>query len=598
MFKTVRLFIAIAALCGSVSSTFAQAPQLINYQGRLNQGGNPADGAFSITFSIYDVATGGTALYAETQNVNVSGGVFNALIGSTTPIPVDLFTNNGDRFLGVKVGSDAEMTPRFRLASVAYALRSTESDGVADGAVVKSVNTLKDDVTLAAGTNVTITPSGNTLTISASGGGNGSGDGHSLDAADGDPIDAVFVDNIGRVGVGTTAPSTALEVAGRVRASGPAASLLVNRRDDNRAAWSIFSPDGSLRFFGEEGTGTVGNAFTIAANGNLGVGANPSLARLHVAGSGLPQLLVQGQGSNDEGGALVITDTNSQHLLDLFSGTENFAAATIRWMTGDDLILGTVTPQPEAFSDKMIVKNSGDVGIGTIDPSAKLDVVGDVEVSGDITVFNDAGTSPAVSIVRNDRSGGVLAAKNSQGNDVAFITNGVTDAGFVAVTNIAGTTNLVTLSTTGAGNNQSGFVSVRNTAGTQTAGINGETGEVFGNSKSFIVPDPQNDRRMIRYTSIEGPEAAIYVRGKAALVGGRATIDFPDHFSALAVPSSITVSLTPRSADSRGLAAVSVSENEMHVAELSNGAGSYEFDYVVYGVRRGFEDYEVYIEKQ
>lgn len=45
------------------------------------------------------------------------------------------------------------------------------SGKIATGQVVKSINTLKDDVTLSAGSNVTITPSGNTLTIAAAGGG-------------------------------------------------------------------------------------------------------------------------------------------------------------------------------------------------------------------------------------------------------------------------------------------------------------------------------------------------------------------------------------------------------------------------------------------
>ena len=33
----------------------------------------------------------------------------------------------------------------------------------------------------------------------------------------------------------------------------------------------------------------------------------------------------------------------------------------------------------------------------------------------------------------------------------------------------------------------------------------------------------------------------------------------------------------------------------MDVGELAGGTGSYEFDYVVYGVRKGFEDYQVYV---
>jgi hypothetical protein len=101
---------------------------------------------------------------------------------------------------------------------------------------------------------------------------------------------------------------------------------------------------------------------------------------------------------------------------------------------------------------------------------------------------------------------------------------------------------------------------------------------------------------MIQYSSLVGPEAAIYIRGKAELDGGRTYISFPDHFSDTVVPSSITVSLTPRSADSFGLAAVEVDAEGMEVAELQNETGTYFFDYVVYGVRKGYEDYQVYMD--
>jgi len=90
----------------------------------------------------------------------------------------------------------------------------------------------------------------------------------------------------------------------------------------------------------------------------------------------------------------------------------------------------------------------------------------------------------------------------------------------------------------------------------------------------------------------------INVRGTASLVSGRAYIGFPDHFSAMAAPSSITVTLTPRSASSMGLAAVNVSSQGIQVEELGGGRNSYAFDYVAYAVRKGYEDYEVYLTKE
>jgi hypothetical protein len=50
-------------------------------------------------------------------------------------------------------------------------------------------------------------------------GGGGSGDGNSLDAADGDPVDAVYVDNVGNVGIGKTNPGAKLDVNGTIRAT-------------------------------------------------------------------------------------------------------------------------------------------------------------------------------------------------------------------------------------------------------------------------------------------------------------------------------------------------------------------------------------------
>jgi hypothetical protein len=104
---------------------WAQAPNLVNYQGVLkDSGGNPLTGTYSITFSLYSVSSGGTALWTETQgSVSVSNGLFSVLLGSVTPLTPSEFSGT-DRWLGVTVGGDPEMTPRQRIASVPFALKA------------------------------------------------------------------------------------------------------------------------------------------------------------------------------------------------------------------------------------------------------------------------------------------------------------------------------------------------------------------------------------------------------------------------------------------------------------------------------------------
>jgi hypothetical protein len=101
-------------------------PTTINYQGYLtNSTGTPINTTISIVFSLYDTASGGTALWTETQNVVVASGVYSVNLGSVNPITL-LF--DGHYYLGVKVGTDTEMTPRKALTSVGYAFRAQNAD--------------------------------------------------------------------------------------------------------------------------------------------------------------------------------------------------------------------------------------------------------------------------------------------------------------------------------------------------------------------------------------------------------------------------------------------------------------------------------------
>jgi hypothetical protein len=73
-------------------------------------------------------SSGGSALYSETQSVAVGNGVFNVLIGSVTPIPLDLFDSGTERFLEVTVNGTV-LTPRRKFGSVPYAFTSRGGTG-------------------------------------------------------------------------------------------------------------------------------------------------------------------------------------------------------------------------------------------------------------------------------------------------------------------------------------------------------------------------------------------------------------------------------------------------------------------------------------
>ena len=88
--------------------------------------GSPvADGSFSVVFSLYAAASGGSPVWTETQTVQTSGGIFSTHLGTTNPIdPTDVALE--ELWLGIKVGSDEEMTPRQRIGSAIYALVAQE----------------------------------------------------------------------------------------------------------------------------------------------------------------------------------------------------------------------------------------------------------------------------------------------------------------------------------------------------------------------------------------------------------------------------------------------------------------------------------------
>jgi hypothetical protein len=260
------------------------------------------------------------------------------------------------------------------------------------------------------------------------------------------------------------------------------------------------------------------------------------------------------------------------------SGTGEFTALTPRQ---------ALTPAPYAIFSPVVVRNPGgavrasmellDTGGGfmrTFGPNGNLN-----------TLISSIGGSPDLGFI------GVYDELGQERASLQIIANG--GDGLVRTRGPNGNTNVRIASLLNFPNN--GFVTVDDEDGEIRAGMYvNQAGEgiVFGDMKNFAVDHPNRPGTKITYSSLEGPEAAIYHRGRVQLVDGRAVIDLPEHFCALAQPDTITVQLTPGSLASRGLAFGAIQDGRIEIGELQNGRGTYDVHFVVHAVRRGYEDFK------
>ena len=122
-----------------------------------------------------------------------------------------------------------------------------------------------------------------------------------------------------------------------------------------------------------------------------------------------------------------------------------------------------------------------------------------------------------------------------------------------------------------------------------------------GNSQLIIdqvntttqLKDSDDDTQIV-YSMLSGPESAAYERGTGQLINGEGIVICSDHFGQVADPSSMTVTITPLSADSKGIAVIEKTSQGFKVKELHGGTGNYSFDYMVMCKRSSYKNHKVY----
>jgi len=204
------VMLAVVLLVLFTGTALGQLPTKMNYQVMLTDDyGEPlADQAVTLFFTLHTGPTGGTLLWSESHNDTTNSiGVVSLTLGETSPlVPEHVETPT---WLQVAVNG-ATLSPRRELVSSPYALQAGNAATLAG--VDPEEYALDDDLSNTGVVNTPGNPVDWTMLKNVPYGfadgtdDGGAGDSHSLDAVDGNPVDAVYVDAEGRVGIGAGSP--------------------------------------------------------------------------------------------------------------------------------------------------------------------------------------------------------------------------------------------------------------------------------------------------------------------------------------------------------------------------------------------------------
>ncbi len=338
------------------TSLAGAVPNALNYQGQLFLNGSPTTGPVTIVFRMFDVPTGGTALWSETDNVTVNNGLFHSILGDGTAFPTNLFTAQVP-WLEMEVNGNV-LASRIQFQSVPYALNAPAAGG--------------NELWESDGTNVWR--------------------------------------ETGKVGVGTSNPGHALDVQssdanlGRYLKSGgaDAGSYVLLTSNNSRGAitlgnpspWGVEPPDVASLV-----QTTGGWQWTKQLNimGQVGIGTNAPTS----------QLDVRGDVTIDNGGSPSIftgASPSGQRYVALLNSPSSPSASGLK--AGGVLVSDTYAyadPPP----NNLVVK--GSVGIGTANPTDKLHVIS----SGQVAAIS--GIDPST----NTNTFGIYGETNSSTNGIS-----------------------------------------------------------------------------------------------------------------------------------------------------------------------------------
>ena len=388
------LFITVVQLL--TLPAFAATPQTMNFQGYLKStAGVPYTGAKKLTFRIYNVASGGSALWTEIQpTVNIAKGQFGVMLGAGTPaVPLTL-AFDAPYWLGVTVDPEVvEMTPRQSLTTVPYAFRAAMAETVAE----KSVGTTMiadSSVTAAKLDTAYVKLAGDTMTGSL----NISSGNLTLPAttttggiiySGGSP----FIHGFGTYNFFAGSSSGNLTMTGQYNSTSGTGTLTANTSGNFNTASGVAALNSNTE--GNSNTANGGIALRYNTTGSSNTASGAQALSSNTTGSENTAL---GHQAGDTRTAANANKTGSSNtFIGSYSGPGTSTQLTNATAIGADALVSA--------SNSMVLGGTGTkavkVGIGTETPSESLDVVGNQKISGTVM----AGTVQANSLIATAPTG-------------------------------------------------------------------------------------------------------------------------------------------------------------------------------------------------
>jgi len=469
----------------------------------------------------------------------------------------------------------------------------------------------------------------------------------------------------GNVGIGTTSPKATFNPVGDVYinlstdakdfeiVNGSGTSLLFVDSSAKNVGIGTTVPGQKLTVVGDvnvSGSLNVSSGLNVI-NGNVGIGTTAPLAKLHSAGtypgifdvtSNLTatrvdptgytygSIVMGGNGANQYYGISVggmgrsVADRRIADLSFHSFNTDNNLATTvgasIRGLSEDAIttnygmnlafLTRTVT---SALTEQMRITAAGNVGIGTTTPSNKLEVSGNVSVTGNTLLATSSGnvgiglTGPRSLLEIQKTTGNTLLGVPSnalltlsQGgalNELSQIGLGYTTVSTSAAaiayitTSAAGQTNgAITFATRSVTTDTAPSERMRiDSSGNVGIGTTGpaSTLTVVGNfsatgTKSAVVNTSYGIRKLY---AIESPDVSFYDRGKSSLTNGIANISLDPIFIETVEPD-YQVFLTPE-ADTAGIY-VAEKAKEYFIVKGRNKNSNIPFSWLLSALRKGY----------